>query len=458
MAQSQVMTVHKTDGSVVEFLVADVDSVTFSGEDAPELSNQYAVGTQVESVQSVLEEVTDEGYTFRLYNESGVTTFNGVEPDVTIFVATEFVDQSVDLATATSAEASVLFNGQDCNGLTGTLSVVFDKFKRNVTITLESRTAAGVALRAKYYGTFNRAYAASGVFTVTPTEGDAFSGTIPSALSVPAATTGASTAYAFGNIEATTAADYLNAAHAVWFTVAASKLNGTIDLATETSTYTFRYIDYATSTTYSTAVSGTITTATTTSGNVYFSVNATLENGTVVTAEYFGPVSNVDDLDDMVPIPQVDEGVTYYDSDGGVYSDTQVSYVKKITRTDGTSGKTYTTLYFVPEGSDDYSDYYITPQLSFGESLVNAGKISLVDLKDGDLFSIKFHTISLTSPDAKYAGYANVPNNGTLQISLDDSGNYEIYLDVTNDYTSPFSASGGDQSRIVLYYKGTTTN
>lgn len=458
VAQSQVMTIHKTDGTVVEIPVSDVDSVTFTGDEAPELSNSYAVGTQVEAIGSILEEVTDAGYTFRLYKESGITTFRDAEPDVTVFVATGQTNKDLDLATVTAEEATVDFSGQDCDGLTGTLRVAFDKFQHNVTITLDSRNAAGTALRVGYSGAFVRAYSATNSFSVTDASGHASTGAIPNALSVPAATTGASTAFAFGDIEAATAADYLEANSGVWFTVSASKLGGTVDLATETSEYTFRYIDYATATTYDAPVSGTITTAVVTTGNVYLKLHATLDNGTVIEAEYFGPVVNVEKLDDMVPIPQVAQGVTYYDADGGVYSDTKIGYVKKVTRTDGSSGAAYTTLYFLPEGSDDYSDYYVTPQLSFAEQLVNVGKVSLTDLKDGDLFAVKFHTISLTSPDAKYGGYANVPNNGTLQITLDDAGNYEVYLDVTNDYTSPFSASGGDRSRVVIYYKGATTD
>ena len=48
-----------------------------------------------------------------------------------------------------------------------------------------------------------------------------------------------------------------------------------------------------------------------------------------------------------------------------------------------------------------------------------------------------------------------MPNNGTLTVSKDDNDMYEILLDVTNKYTNNYTSNGGNNTRIVVNYKGT---
>ena len=43
----------------------------------------------------------------------------------------------------------------------------------------------------------------------------------------------------------------------------------------------------------------------------------------------------------------------------------------------------------------------------------------------------------------------------TLTVSKDDNGMYEILLDVTNKYTNNYTSNGGNNTRIVVNYKGT---
>ena len=40
-------------------------------------------------------------------------------------------------------------------------------------------------------------------------------------------------------------------------------------------------------------------------------------------------------------------------------------------------------------------------------------------------------------------------------MSKDDNGMYEILLDVTNKYTNNYTSNGGNNTRIVVNYKGT---
>ena len=40
-------------------------------------------------------------------------------------------------------------------------------------------------------------------------------------------------------------------------------------------------------------------------------------------------------------------------------------------------------------------------------------------------------------------------------MSKDENGVYEILLDITNKYTNSYTSNGGDNTRIVVNYKGT---
>ena len=95
-------------------------------------------------------------------------------------------------------------------------------------------------------------------------------------------------------------------------------------------------------------------------------------------------------------------------------------------------------------------------EVKVGSDLINAGEIDLANVGQEKVFDIKYNAggIQLQSYAAGY-GYGNMPNNGTLTVSKDENGVYEILLDVTNKYTNNYTSNGGDNTRIVVNYKGT---
>ena len=199
---------------------------------------------------------------------------------------------------------------------------------------------------------------------------------------------------------------------------------------------------------------GTITTAIDFAGQQYTHVVATLYDGTQVDADYLGPYADVDNLEPMIPTPVMQNGYHYYNSDG---EEVNTAIIDKVLYKDKSS---YMILYLYPKGSTSKYDNSRV-ELQFNTSMLNAGKIDLAQLKDGDMFSLKYTAggIQLTSPDAKYGGYSNVPNNGTFTISRDNNGNYSIYLDVTNRYDCKGTnvVNGGDNTRLVVSFKGQPT-
>lgn len=113
----------------------------------------------------------------------------------------------------------------------------------------------------------------------------------------------------------------------------------------------------------------------------------------------------------------------------------------------------YTFYLYGGEFSSKYSGEKVTLQVD--ESFINAGTINLAELKDGDNFQVKYSDVQLYSPDAKYGGFNNTPDNGTFSIKKDAAGNYEISLDVVNTYTNAMTPNGaGNKERLVFNYSG----
>ena len=455
MAQktSKIMTVEQKDGTKVVCKVKNVERVTFTEREQPELNNQWAVNEDVNSIGTVvLDELLDQ-YDFDLYESETPKFVDGDEPTMSITVPKEAVGKSIDLAEY--GDKVIFVKGNEILKPAGTLTVKFDKFFKQLTITLDGELGGNDDFGISYKGAFKRSYSATGNICVTPAEGETAQSAIQSQFIVRPAATGEATQFAFADMAGTAPADVKTGTCAVWITVSASKLHaGDIDMATETDSYSFTYIDYATGTTYTTVTAGTITTAEDYTGNTYVKVNATLEDGTVVECEYVGGYTEVESLEDLIPTPVLADGWHYYNSDG---EETVTADINKVLYK-ASSSNGYTTYYFYKSADDSkYTGDKVTLQVK--DDWVNAGTKDLSALADGDWFSVKYSDIELKSPDAKYAGYALVPNNGTLTISKDDEGNYDIYLEITNRYNCSGTGitDGGNNARLVLSYKGQLT-
>lgn len=271
---------------------------------------------------------------------------------------------------------------------------------------------------------------------------------VASALVLNPATTGAATTFAFGDVEATTADGLLAGKIGVAVSISASKLyNGTIDLAADADSYTLKYIDYATRVTYEKVKAGTITTAKDKDGKLYIKINATFDDNRTIELEYYGATTAVESLEGMTPAV-VSNSYKLYNPDGSILINQDICKVLFKQK-----NNIYTFYLYGGEFSSKYSGEKVTLQVN--ESFINAGTINLAELKDGDNFQVKYSDVQLYSPDAKYSGFNNTPDNGTLSIKKDAAGNYEISLDVVNTYTNKNTPNGaGNKERLVFNYNG----
>lgn len=433
----RVMTVIQKDGTKKEYKVNSVQNVTFTEVAYATLANQWAFNDDIKAIGKVTMLQTSDANIFSIYGEEATS------PVLEITIPQTQMGTKLKLG---AEGVKVAYNGET-PALTGTVQARFDKTKKNVTITLESETADYSDLRCKWNGAFTQVYTATNTIKVTNVA-EVSDNNIASALILKPTTTGAATTFAFGDATATTADGLLAGKVGVSVGISASKLyNGTIDMATETDSYTFQYIDYTTRIVYNKVKAGTITTAQDADGKLYIKIEATLDDNRVVEMEYYGATTEVESLDEMIPAPVAENEYKYYNSDGAV------SMNKKLGTSYVDVYKGNYTFYFVPEGDTKYSSDKVTLKVS--EDLINAGEISIADLGDTSIFDLKFKSMGLQSTAAGH-GYGNTPNNGTLNIKKGDDGVYEVSLEITNLYKSPWGSNiTGDNTKLVLNFKGT---
>ena len=182
-------------------------------------------------------------------------------------------------------------------------------------------------------------------------------------------------------------------------------------------------------------------------GKLYIKINATFDDNRTIELEYYGATTAVESLDGMTPAV-VSNSYKLYNPDGSPLINQDISKVLFKQQ-----NNIYTFYLYGGEFSNKFSSEKVTLQVD--ESFINAGTINLAELKDGDNFQVKYADVQLYSPDAKYMGYNNTPDNGTFSIKKDAAGNYEISLDVVNTYTNKNTPNGaGNKERLVFNYNG----
>ncbi len=409
-----------------------------------ELNNQYLVNGEINPINSVVMLEVEGGYQFGVYEQANVSDFS-TTPAIELFIATASMGQKLDLATLTAEQATLSLAGTEVSQLTGTLKVNFAEKGKPFAIELEAKNQEGTPLRANYSGEYATTYVAQNPhFTVNETAYGAIT-------SVLRKTEGGKTNFAFADNSATTAEACLNAHVGVWFALTPYK--GEIDASQATS---FIFIDYDNNKVYDSSNSnikeGTITTLQATDGKVYISMNVTLDNGIVIDAEYFGEATDVTDLTAMLPAKEY--GFYYYNSDG---TEATSAVINKVTCKTNYSGMLEITF-----GNTDSNVANLVstwPKLTISPDLVNQGVIDCSNLPNNS-FSIRYGDFQIDAPSGTSKDkYVHLANNGTLEVSKDDAGNYKISFDMKNKYLKYVESDDayveqGDNSRLVITYEG----
>ncbi len=412
--------------------------------------NQYRVDDTINSIGSIVKLDVEGGYNFYVYEQEDIKTLStDPAPVMELFVAEGAMGSQLDLATTTPEQASLTVTTLADTQWSGSLNVAFTK--NGVAITLKAQSQNGVEARANYSGPYATTYVANNPhFTTTVEEVSTEYGAISSVLSQVAS---GQAGYGFTDIQVTTAEECRNAKVGVWFTVGANA-EGTVELD---KTADFKFIDYLNNKVYdktnSEVTGGKITIKKATDGKIYFSLeNVTLKRDKTtditINAEYFGEVIETI-LSTMLPLPS--PGFYYYNQDGKLSTEAPIDKVTCTTNTNGLSvftfGNTDSTI------ANLYWSVFNDLKLTISPDFINAGVIDLSAL-EANTFEIKTTYFTLYSPDNEWK---NTPNNGTLEVTRDDAGNYTISLDLQNYYTRNGGDVQGDPRRAVIYYTGAVT-
>ena len=442
----RVMTVVQKDGTTTQYKVKGVERVTFTDVELPSLRNQIAFDDDVQGIDKVTMLEAADSYTFGLYTAEADTA-NAV-PTLTIVLPKDSLGKQLTLGTDGESAVVVKYKGQAI-ALQGSLQVRFGRTGQ-VVVNLETETEAFNDLRCRYTSNYSQVFEATNLIGVEKEGADTSRVAIRSAFVVKPATTGEATAFAFGDATGNLPDSLVNGTMAVAVSISASKLYGdTIDMAIDKDSYKFQYYDYGKREVYDKVTAGTIVTKHDAEDNLYIDLVATLDDGRTVSVNYYGAVTAADSLDGMKPAPVAANEYKYYNADGELKIDSKLgtSYID-------TDSKGNTTFYLVPDGDSKFSSSKVVLKVS--EDLINAGEVQLADLGQTAYFDLKFSQggIGLQSYAAGH-GYGNTPDNGTMTVSKAADGTYTIAIDVYNNYNSPWSTKGGDNTHLVLNYTGT---
>lgn len=443
LAQVQVMTIHRTDGTTVDYPVTTIDSITFSTLEPAELDNEYDFNTAVTPITAVTEVRSTQGLTYRIDDATQ-------EGALSVSIPADGLGTAYDLSTAAARGVKLQWAGTDLSeGLAGSLRVQKDKSGKFLTLTLEA-SWQGNTLRVGFSGTYAVAYTASGRFTVTPAEGAAYKGRMASVFTMTEGT-GGTRHFAFGPVDTTSPADMLGGDCVVWFSVSAAKLGaGTFSVTDAAGSYMLRLIDYKrqTVTEALTGTTGTITTALDpegTGGTYYIALDLTLQDGTRIVADYFGSTTTVASLDDLYFERPAENSLVITNDVGD--ETTRVPLVGMQVRESGI----FTYFYFMKQADDDPDDSFLTPMVKVKTALIDAGEIDLA-AAEARTWEVKYQAFQLSSQDNEYM---NKVNDGTLSVSRNDDGTYSIYLYLLDSYITPWGGtSGGTQNALNILYEG----
>lgn len=259
---------------------------------------------------------------------------------------------------------------------------------------------------------------------------------IESALRVIPQENGARTEFALGTGSGVEAAELrLNSKYVAYITVSALSLyQGETDLSEGAASVTlYRYDNEAVVETL-TDPTGKLTTSRDTRGAVTLLFDGEFADGTTISIDFKGRVTDVTSLAELNPAPKYDNGLYYFNADGDLSFESQVTSVTRTTRSNGMYRYTITTE---KEGQTCY--------IEMKPSIVG-DCVEFTEVENNSL-NFTYGSIQVSGPNDQYR---NTAKNGTLCLEEGADGTITIMLDITNRYTTTFGGDGGTPERIII--------
>ncbi|MDE5900989.1 MAG: hypothetical protein K2H33_06495 [Muribaculaceae bacterium] len=237
-----------------------------------------------------------------------------------------------------------------------------------------------------------------------------------------------------------------------------------VDLASETGSYTLcliRYADGAVDSRAETVTEGTLTTALDRKNrHVTILLDATFDDGTVITMDYDGVPADVDNVDGLTPAPVYGNEAFLCNADGNLLSHADIANVKITAKPYNSMGAS--TEFAFTYAENNYINSENTGKITIVDTLIDNidNAPAVINLAEGAGVELRFGAMqlwSITESDPSFK-YKNIADNGTLTISRDADGTYHLLLDVTNTYISymgPEPQQAGSHEHLILNFDGT---
>ena len=334
------------------------------------------------------------------------------------------------------------------NRLNDNISMAADVYMREVD---ESKWYGGgyaPRLRLELTADPLTTYASEQRLSVSSFQTDPFSGTVGTVLYKPVVGIGGgSPVLVIGDAIATDAEGMRQGHYALEVSLAGNRFkNGKVDLS-ETDSYSITLYDYAEGKTkeITSHYKGYVTTLADPEKdgeNIYLNIDFDAEAGTHFKAEYFGPLTTVDNLEGLAPQIEETNNVILTNDKGVQTLNQEITSMQLRESNDGTYY-----LYMMTDGTRP-DDAMQNPCIQISPAHVNAGELSLPDLTDQ--WSVSFKSINVAF--AKTEWHPAI-TNGRLNVKRTDDGRWDVTVDLRNEYNN-MGSLGGDGTSLTIHYAG----
>lgn len=334
------------------------------------------------------------------------------------------------------------------NRLNNNISMAADVYMLAVDETKQYGGGPAPRLRLELTADPLTTYASEQTLTVSNFQTEPFSAPVGTVLYKPTVGIGGgSPVIVIGDATATDAEGMRAGHYALEVTLAGNRFkNGTVDLS-DADSYSIVLYDYDNGKTkeITSHYHGYITTLDDPEKggeNIYINIDFDAEAGTHFTAEYFGVLTTVDNLDNLAPQVAETNNVILTNQNGVQTVNQEITSMQVRESNDGTIY-----LYMMTDGTKP-DDSMQTPCVQISPAHVNAGELSLPDLTEQ--WSVSYKQINVTY--AKTEWHPAI-TNGTMKVEKNAEGVWDVTVSLKNEYNNMGSV-GGTNEALSIHYKG----
>ena len=395
------------------------------------LSNQWQLNRETaQDIQSAVEWRSRDYTTFYLCHEASVTAPEQLE-------GTEFIQitvpnpvaEEIDLATAKDVQIVCgNLDSKQAASLTGSLRISKNEMHKSLIVRLDA-TMGDNRLRADWKGGYAVGYTSTNTLTFTTAEGETLSASLSKIF---VNTTSATNSVAFGLKENPATVEELMDRYAVQFNVSDLNQDITLETSKEYSLKVFDYLTYQTFDSSKETMKGALKVWNDGSEKLYFFLDAALDNGIHVVAEWYGDPTAAEAFD-LTPVKPFRPNFKITQENGDVTKDEDIIELQVRENPNfqsNVSGATFSAyeFYFVNKytAGSGVNDASATPVLVVNKDYIGKENIDLT--QKAAIFDFQYQAFN-ASGIASPTDYSGTTDKGSLTVKK-EGDNWKITFSV----------------------------